>query len=202
VCQQRMVADAVQNHIVAFSSLREILLRVINYAICADGADHLRIPGTANACHIGAKRPGNLYGERTHAASCSVDQNLLTRLNLPMISKSLQCGKSRNGNSSRLVKRRIGWLQADLRHGSTRVLRKGSTTCAKHLVAWLELSYILACRLHLTSHIRADPWVLWLEQPGHDANQVGRSLEQSVNRIHRSRVDSYQNLIVPRDRLF
>src|SRR5262249_61236368 len=112
-----MVADAVQNHIVAFSSLREILLRVINYAICADGADHLRIPGTANACHIGAKRPGNLYGERTHAASCSVDQNLLTRLNLPMISKPLQCGRPPNGKASALANRVFGGFQPDVNQG-------------------------------------------------------------------------------------
>src|SRR5690348_5228181 len=125
-----MIADAVEDHIVTFGALREILLRVVDHAVRADGVDHLDIPGTAYAGHIRAKRLGDLHRECSYASGRTVDQNLLPRPKLAMIAKALQSGESRYGNGGRLLKRYVGGLHSQFRFGSTRVLGKGSSAYA------------------------------------------------------------------------
>jgi hypothetical protein len=62
----------------------EILLRVINDPIRADGSNHLHILRTAYADHIRAERSGDLHSERAHASRRTVNQGLLPRLIRPL----------------------------------------------------------------------------------------------------------------------
>ena|SRR5205085_1727360 len=80
-----MVPNAVENQIITLPRFGEILLGVINDVICADGSDHVHIPRTAYAGDFCAERFGNLHSERTHASRRTVDQDLLSRLNLSLV---------------------------------------------------------------------------------------------------------------------
>src|SRR6516164_8888352 len=99
-----MVPNTVEKQVVTLPALREILLRVINDVICANGSDHVDVPRTAYTGHLGAERLSDLHGERTHASCRAVNQDPLPRLNLPLVAKSLQCGERRDWCRSRLLK--------------------------------------------------------------------------------------------------
>src|SRR5437773_12219825 len=98
-----MVANAVEKQIVTLPTLSEILLAVINDLICADGSDHLHIPRTAYAGHIRSEPLGDLHSERTHASRSAVNQDLLPRLNVSLVAKSLQSGECRHRYRRRLL---------------------------------------------------------------------------------------------------
>src|SRR5713101_5164859 len=119
-----MIPNGVENEIVTLSTFGEILLGVINDPICADGSDHVHIPRTAHAGHICAKRLGDLHSERTHTSSRTVNQDLLARLNLSLVAKTLQCGECRYRCRSRLLKRHVIWLDDQCGLGSTCILAK------------------------------------------------------------------------------
>src|SRR2546421_2930796 len=51
---QRMVPDVVEDEVVALPTLGEVLTRVIDDMVSADGADHVHVPRAAYACHFGA----------------------------------------------------------------------------------------------------------------------------------------------------
>jgi len=70
-------------------------------------------------------------------------------------------------------------------------------THPEHKVAWLELRYGSANRFRATSEIHAGSRNLWFAQAGHEANEVRPTLHRAaVQRIERSRVDFYQDLVV------
>jgi len=100
-----MVPNTVKKQVVTLLALGEILLRVINYVICANGSDHVHVPGAAYTCHLSAERLSDLHGERTHTPCRAVYQDPLPRLNPPLVAKSLQCGERRDGCGSRLLKK-------------------------------------------------------------------------------------------------
>src|SRR5260370_3216682 len=74
-----MVHKAIENQVVTFPALREILLRIINHLIRADGPDHFHIPRAAHASHIRAERIGDLHCEVAQASGGTVDAYLLPR---------------------------------------------------------------------------------------------------------------------------
>ena len=80
-----MVRNAVENQIVLFPALCEILSGIVHDAIRPDGSDHLNISRTAYADHLGAERFGNLHRERPHASRRTVNQNFHSRLRLPFL---------------------------------------------------------------------------------------------------------------------
>src|SRR5712691_9274002 len=106
-----MVRHQVENYVVLLTAAGEILSRVINDVMCADGADHFHIPRTANTGNLSAKRFGDLYSEGTHASGGAVNQDLLAGLNLSLVAKTLQGGESGHRHRSRLLKRHIIRLQ-------------------------------------------------------------------------------------------
>src|SRR5438067_9913778 len=114
-----MVPNAVENQIITLPRFGEILLGVINDVICADGSDHVHIPRTAYAGDFCAERFGNLHSERTHASRRTVDQDLLSRLNLSLVAKTLQCGECRHRCRSRLLKRHVIRLHDQYGLGNT-----------------------------------------------------------------------------------
>src|SRR5215831_12238085 len=103
-----MVHIAVENQVVTFPTLREILLGVINGMICADRPDQPYIPRAAHASDLRTERLGDLHRERTHASRRTVNQDLLPRLNVSLVPKTLQRSKCRHRYGSRLLKRHIG----------------------------------------------------------------------------------------------
>src|SRR5258708_5783271 len=151
-----MVRHEVENYVVLFSIARKILSSVINDVICADGADHFHIPRTANAGNLSAKRFGDLYSERTHASGGAIDQDLLARLNLSLVAKTLQGGESRHRRRARLLKRHVMRLHRQCRLAGARILCKRPRARAEHLVARLELRNVPADSFDLARYIT--PW--------------------------------------------
>src|SRR5271165_731235 len=105
-----MVPHAIEEQVVALCTFREILLRVIDDPICTDGPDHVEIPGAAYAGHIRAERLGNLHSECTYTSRSTVNQDLLTCLDVSLIAKTLQCGIGGHGYGSCLLKCHVSWL--------------------------------------------------------------------------------------------
>jgi hypothetical protein len=91
-----MIPYGVEKKVVTLPTRGEILLGVVNDPICADGSNHVHIPGTAYAGHIRAERLGDLHGERTHASRCTIDEDHLPRPNPSLVAKTLQSRESRN----------------------------------------------------------------------------------------------------------
>jgi hypothetical protein len=70
----------------------EILPGVIDDVICAvicdDRLDQVHVPGTAYGGDFRAERFCDLYSERTHASGRAVDQDLQSRLDLPLATQA------------------------------------------------------------------------------------------------------------------
>src|SRR6266436_3312957 len=119
-----MVRHEVENYVVLFSTAGEVLSGVINDVICADGPDDFHIPRTANAANLSAKRFSDLYSERTDASGGAIDQDLLARLNLSLVAKTLQGSESRHRRRSRLLKRHVMRLHRQCRLAGAGILCK------------------------------------------------------------------------------
>ena len=113
--------------------------------VCADRSNHLEIPRTTYAGHLGPEGFRYLHRERTHAARSAVDQDLLPGPNLSFVAKALQRRDCRHRDRSGLFKGHVGGFQ---RHPSIRqgahVLSQGAISPAEHLIAGFELSYVFA----------------------------------------------------------
>jgi hypothetical protein len=73
--------------------------------VSADRTHQLDIPGTADAGHLRAERPGDLHGERAHASRGAIDENRLSSLEASMVAKSLQGRERRDRDAGRLLER-------------------------------------------------------------------------------------------------
>ena len=100
-----MIADAVQQQVVTLSHGGEILLRVIDDAIGAEGADQVDISGAADAGDFRAEGFGDLHGEGADAAGGAIDEDLLARLEAPLVAKRLQGGEARDERPTLPVQR-------------------------------------------------------------------------------------------------
>src|SRR5690349_15104279 len=137
-----MVHKAIENQVVTFPALREILSRIINHLIRADGPDDFYISRAAYTSHIRAERLGDLHSERTHTSRRTINQDLLPRLNVSLVPETLQCGECRDRRGRRLLKRQVCRFDGQSRLGSARVLGEGPFAHTEHFVAWLELHYV------------------------------------------------------------
>src|SRR5271165_7106269 len=102
-----MIPNGVENQVVTLPTFGEILTGVINDPICANGSDHVHFSCTAYAGHLCPEPLGDLHSKRTYASPGTVNQNLLPRLNLSFVAKTLQCRACRHRYSSRLLKRHV-----------------------------------------------------------------------------------------------
>src|SRR5258706_16309905 len=152
-----MVSHEVENEVVMLSTFREIFSGVISDVICTDRSDLFNVPRTAHAGNFSADRLGDLHSEGPPASCRTVDQDLLPRLNLSLVAKTLQGGDSRQGYRSGLLKRRVIRFQDQCRLGSICILGKGPAAQAEDRVARLELRYVTADRFDLARHITPGP---------------------------------------------
>src|SRR5438067_496107 len=83
--RQSLVAHIVDDQIVTLRTLGEIFLCVIDNMIGAERLNQFDISPTAYPGYFGAEGLGDLDGEGAHTSRCTVDQDLLTGLDLPCI---------------------------------------------------------------------------------------------------------------------
>src|SRR6516225_9131818 len=120
-----MVADQVEEHVVAVPGRGEVLPGVIEDTVRAERPDQAGIPGAADAGDLSAERLGDLDGERSHAPGCSVDQHLVTRPDLPLVPQTLKRGQGSHRNSSRLPGGDVAWQGGCGPLGDARILIEG-----------------------------------------------------------------------------
>src|SRR5215472_4242128 len=198
-----MVPNGIQNHVVTLRASCEILLRVINDPLCADGSDHPDVPCSAYTGNLRAERFRDLYCKGTNSSRRTVNQNRLARLDPPLVAQPLQCGQCRNRHRSRFLKRDVLRIHLPRCFGSTRILGEGSLARAEHRVTWLELRYASANRFNLPGHINPQPLVLGPAQPRDYAKEVRETSHKvPVIRIDGRRTNFYQDLIIAGGRLF
>ena len=199
-----MVPDVVENQVVAFRALGEILFGVIDDVIGADRSDHVYVSRAAHAGDVCPERLGDLHGERTHASRRAIDQDLLPRLNLSLVAETLQRRDCGDPHGSRLLERQVGRLQ---RHCSIlsnqHVLRERTGPPAENLITWFEPIDVPADRFDRTCKVDAQSCDLWFTQPGPQAHEVRRASHvMPVEWIDGSRANPDQNLVVSWSRLF
>src|SRR5215217_252887 len=166
-----MVRHQVKDNIVLFPLVGEVFARVINDNVCAERMDHLHIPRTAHTGYLGAKRLRDLYSKRTHASGGAIDQNLLARLKLCFVPKSLQRGECGHRHRSSLLERYLTRLGYECRLACARILGERTIARSEYLVAGLELRNVLTRRFNLTGDITSRPKGLHFRDPGHYGTQ-------------------------------
>src|SRR3954468_7722465 len=151
-----MAPDQIEHHVVTLRALGEVLARVVDDLVRAKRTNHLDVPRAADAGHARSERLRDLHGERANATRCAVDQDVMPRLNLPLIANGGECGERRVSDRGRLFEREIGWLRQEVVLCSTRVLGEGAFAPTEHLIARSKLMHVRPDCLDLAGYV--DPW--------------------------------------------
>ena len=111
----------------------------------ADRSDRVDVSRAADPGHFCSKPLGKLHGKRAHAPRCAVDQDPLSRLNLPLVPKTLERRDRRDGYGRRLLERDAGGLVHDSSFlANADVLGERSVSDTEDLVTGLKLLDVAA----------------------------------------------------------
>ena len=159
--RQRAVSTRVEDQVVRFRAVCEVLARVVDDMVGADRQDEVGLRRAAHAGHIGSERLRQLDGERAHASCRADDQDALPCSNLASVAEAEECRTAGHGDGRGLLEGEVPGLGRELLRPSERVLGEGAVAGAEDLVTRLEPGHVLADRLDLPGHIPADAcsWV-------------------------------------------
>src|SRR5215211_6632635 len=125
------------------------------------GADHvigaersrlLDVPRAADGGYLRPERLRDLDGERAHAAGGAVDEDLLSRLELPVVPQALQGREGRHGHGGRLLEGQVCRLRCDsLRRAH--VLGERPALPAEDVVTGSKVRDVLADGLHRSGEV-------------------------------------------------
>src|SRR5947208_12756974 len=87
-----MISVHSKNEVIALPIFGEIFLGVINDMVCTNRAHHVHIPRAAHASDFSAERFGKLHRKRTDTTRRTINQDLLSWLNLSFSAKALKGG--------------------------------------------------------------------------------------------------------------
>src|SRR5438270_12166926 len=107
-----------------------------------------QVPRATDGGQLRPKRLRDLHREGTYSSGGAVDQNLLSRLNVSLVAKTLQRGKSGHCDRGRLLEGDVIRLRHQCSLRSTDILRYRSISRAENFIAWFELGDIFPHRLH------------------------------------------------------
>src|SRR5882724_12579276 len=189
-----MVRNIVENDVITFRTVSEILFRVIDDVIRAERSHKIDIARTANTSDVRAERFRDLDCERPNTSRRAVNQDLLPRLNLSLVAKGLQSRDASYVNGRRLLKRHVGRFQRDCPLGApTYILGERPASATEDVIAWFELGHILTDGFNCPRKIDTKLYVLWFAQADpHHAHDVGCAFdEMPVIRLDRSRANFY-----------
>src|SRR6266566_8816866 len=106
-----MVSVRSKNQVILLSIVGEIFLHVINDMVCPNRAHQVHIPRAAYGGDFSSKCFGNLHRKGTHAAGRTIDQHLLSWLNVSLVAQTLQGGDSRQRYGRGFLERQPGGFQ-------------------------------------------------------------------------------------------
>src|SRR5205807_7038158 len=138
-----------ENQVITLPISGEIFLCVINDMVCAKRSRRVHFPGAAHRSDFSPERFGNLDRKRTNTTRRAIHQNLVARLDPPLITKALKGSECCHWQGCCVLKRTVGRLQRQFVFHSTHILGKGATARAEYLVSWFELCYVPANHFNL-----------------------------------------------------
>ena len=186
----------------------EIFLRVINDMVCTNRAHHVHIPGAAHGRDFGPERFGNLHRKRPHTTRRTINQHLLSRLNLSFIAKPCKAVTAARGTAAACSNVTLAGFNANASSLGTDILGKTAPTTLgqvpEYLITWLKLLDVPANRFNPPRYGSSGYGVFWFEKPEpHRRIRNGfRSQEMQVRRIDGCRMNFYQDFIVFGSRFF
>src|SRR5258707_13204783 len=95
VIENRMISVNSKNEVIPLPNFGEIFLGVINDMICTNREQHVHIPRAAHGSDFSPERFGNLHRKRPHTTTRTMNQHLLSWLNLSFSAQALQGGDCR-----------------------------------------------------------------------------------------------------------
>src|SRR5437667_4329239 len=200
-----MVPGNVEDQVILLPISGEVLAGVIDDPVGAKRPDHVHVPRAAHRSHVRSERLGDLHGERTHASRRTVNQDLLPRPNVSLVTKALKGGDCRHRYCGRLLERQVGRLPDDSNPANGDILGKGPYAHAEDLIAGLKFGHVPANRLDPPRQVPSQNSVLGpgLEQPAqHQAYDVRLASHRvPVTCIDGRRVNAYEHVIVLDGRL-
>ncbi len=199
---QRMVADVVEDEVVALLAAREVLLRVVDSVTGAERAHQLHVARARHARDLGALGARNLHRERADPARGAVHQYLLSRPQAALVAQALQGRDRGNRHRGRLLEaqvRRLVHQRPVLAHDQ--VLGERAPPRAEHRVPGLESGHARPDRGHRAGKIDAQAITLRPAEARLDAHEVGRAREVvPVKRVDGGGVHAHQHLAGGRHR--
>src|SRR6266851_4010153 len=171
--ENRTTGHEIEDPVIALPALGEVLPGVIDDVVCADRAQHVQFARAVDAGHFRPEGLGDLHGEGTNVPTCTVDQDLVSWLDLSFAAKTLQGQDCRLRYGRCLFEGHPGRLQRKGRRRSTDILGKCTEAMLgqvpEHLVAWPKVRHALADRLDLACYVYSQTTVPRRAQPGTDA---------------------------------
>src|SRR5438552_13626235 len=190
-----MVRHVVEDEVEAVPVSGEVSTEVYDDVVSADRADHLYVPRAAHAGHFGAKRFGDLHRECTVATRGSIDQDLLTWLDLALVAKQLESGRCRHADGRGLLEGEVCRLRNELVHRSGRVLGEGARAPTEYLIAGPKAGHAIADCLDRSRYVRSRHTAFWL--PVRRPSDVRHACHnEPVTHMYGSRVNANQRLTI------
>src|SRR2546423_4116318 len=202
-----MISVHGQNQVITLPIFGEIFLHVINDVVCPNRAHHVHIPRAAYAGDFSSKCFGNLHRKRPHTARCTIDQHLLSWLNVSLVAQTLQGGDCRHRDGRGFLERQPGGFQRDCLFRNRNILGKSAKATRgyvpEYLIPGLKLRDVAAHRFNPPREGRAEDLVFWFEKPRREAHQEWLSAQKMpVTRSGGCRKNFYQELTVRGGRFF
>ena len=200
--RQRAARGVVQDEVVALAPPGEVLLRVVDDVIGADGADQLQLARAAHAGDFRAGRPGDLDGERADAAARSHDQDLLTRGYLAVVPDRLERRQARHRHGRGLLEGDVGRLRREVLLRGRSVFGESANAAAEDLVARREARDLRTHGLDDPGDVGSANAVLGPAHPEHEPDEIWNAGHGGpIGRIEAGRSNAQQNLVLLDGRL-
>ena len=138
------VAHQVEDDVEAPAGRGDVLGRVVDDGVRAEGPHELHVAGAAHGGDVGTECLADLHGERAHPARGSVDQQPLARLEVRDVAEGLQGRAPGKGQGGCLIEGQAGGLRRHLAARCADVLGEctvGRARFAVDLVAGLHVGH-------------------------------------------------------------
>ena len=198
VSRHRVVADVVEDEVVAPVARREVLARVVDDVVGADRSDHVHVLRAADTPVTSAP---NALAICTANVPTPPDAPLIRTFwpgrTLPSSRRSCRAVVADTPTAAACSNVRLAGFATNWSSLARRVLGEGAGAPAEHLVARAKALDVLADRFDRARDVRPRDRVLRLAQPGGHAHDEGRAgHEDPVADMDRGRVDADQDLVV------
>ena len=197
----RPAPRVVEHQVVALVAPGEVLPGVVDDVIGAERSHEVDVPRAAHRGHLRAERFRDLHGERPDASRGAVDQDLLPRLKLPLVAKTLERGNAATGTAAASSNVTFAGFSAT-RVASADVLRKGAAPPAEHLVARAETGDVPADGFDRAGEVAAMSRDFGLRSPISARATRSPIRPYQSPRVQRRRVDAHEHTVVREIRLF